>query len=232
MVEGIGRDVAYKNVQRIVEENLPRDETVIINYGGDMEEMTTAVKGFAAIMLMAAALVFVVMASQFESLVDPFIVILTIPLSFIGVMTIYAITGNQLSVVSIMGMLVLIGTIVNNGIVLVDYTNLLRKRGLELEEACVEAARNRLRPILMSTLTTVISLMPMAFFATESSRSMQPIGLTVFGGMTFGSLMTLFIMPSIYFMFITRRMKKAEKKAAKKAKKEADILEKLEREGK
>ena len=74
--------------------------------------------------------------------------------------------------------------------------------------------------------------MPMAFFATESSRSMQPIGLTVFGGMTFGSLMTLFIMPSIYFMFITRRMKKAEKKAAKKAKKEADILEKLEREGK
>lgn len=232
MVEGISMDVAYKNVQRIVEENLPRDETVIINYGGDMEEMTTAVKGFAAIMLMAAALVFVVMASQFESLVDPFIVILTIPLSFIGVMTIYAITGNQLSVVSIMGMLVLIGTIVNNGIVLVDYTNLLRKRGLELEEACVEAARNRLRPILMSTLTTVISLMPMAFFATESSRSMQPIGLTVFGGMTFGSLMTLFIMPSIYFMFITRRMKKAEKKAAKKAKKEADILEKIEREGK
>ncbi len=232
MVEGISMDVAYKNVQKIVEANLPKDETVIINYGGDMEEMIRAVKGFAAIMLMAAALVFVVMASQFESLVDPFIVILTIPLSFIGVMTIYAITGNQLSIVSIMGMLVLIGTIVNNGIVLVDYTNLLRKRGLELEEACVEAARNRLRPILMSTLTTVISLMPMAFFATESSRSMQPIGLTVFGGMTFGSLMTLFIMPSIYFMFITRRMKKAEKKAAKKAKKEAEILEKLGREGK
>ncbi|MDO4507467.1 MAG: efflux RND transporter permease subunit [Spirochaetales bacterium] len=232
MVEGISMDVAYKNVQKIVEENLPKDETVLINYGGDMEEMIRAVKGFAAIMLMAAALVFVVMASQFESLVDPFIVILTIPLSFIGVMTIYAITGNQLSIVSIMGMLVLIGTIVNNGIVLVDYTNLLRKRGLELEEACVEAARNRLRPILMSTLTTVISLMPMAFFATESSRSMQPIGLTVFGGMTFGSLMTLFVMPSIYFMFITRRMKKAEKKAAKKAKKEAELLERLGREGK
>ncbi|WP_407400525.1 efflux RND transporter permease subunit [Treponema sp.] len=232
MVEGISMDVAYKNIQRIVEENLPRDETVIINYGGDMEEMIRAVKGFAAIMLMAAALVFVVMASQFESLVDPFIVILTIPLSFIGVMTIYALTGNQLSIVSIMGMLVLIGTIVNNGIVLVDYTNLLRKRGLELEEACVEAARNRLRPILMSTLTTVISLLPMAFFATESSRSMQPIGLTVFGGMTFGSLMTLFLMPSIYFMINSRRIKKAEKKALKKAKKQADLLEKLGREGK
>ncbi len=98
------------------------------------------------------------MASQFESLVDPFIVILTIPLSFIGVVFIYAIVGQRLSVVTIMGMLVLVGTIVNNGIVLVDYTNLLRKRGYELKEACVEAARNRLRPILMSTLTTVISL--------------------------------------------------------------------------
>ncbi|MEE1182157.1 MAG: efflux RND transporter permease subunit, partial [Treponema sp.] len=118
---------------------------------------------------------------------------------------------------------------------LVDYTNLLRKRGYELEEACIEAARNRLRPILMSTLTTVISLIPLAFFATESSQSMQPIGLTVFGGMTFGSLMTLFLMPSIYYMINSRRIKKAEKKAAKKAKKEAAMLERLaakEKEGK
>lgn len=232
MVEGISMDIAYKNVQKIIEANIPKDESVMIIYGGDMEEMIRAVKGFAAIMIMAAALVFVVMASQFESLVDPFIVILTIPLSFIGVMTIYALTGNQLSIVSVMGMLVLIGTIVNNGIVLVDYTNLLRKRGVDLEKACIESARNRLRPILMSTLTTVISLMPMAFFATESSRSMQPIGLTVFGGMTFGSLMTLFLMPSIYFMINSRRIKKAKRKAMKKAKKQAKILEKLEREGK
>ncbi|MCQ2248053.1 MAG: efflux RND transporter permease subunit [Treponema sp.] len=221
MVDGVSMDVAYKKVQQLIEANIPKDESVLIIYGGDMEDMIRAVKGFAAIMLMAAALVFVVMASQFESLVDPFIVILTIPLSFIGVMVTYAMTRNQLSIVSIMGMLVLIGTIVNNGIVLVDYTNLLRKRGYELEEACIEAAKNRLRPILMSTLTTVISLMPMAFFATESSRSMQPIGLTVFGGMTFGSLMTLFLMPTIYFMVNTRRMKKAEKKAAKKEKKKA-----------
>lgn len=221
MVDGVSMDVAYREVQKIVDANIPKDETVIVKYGGDMEDMIIAVKGFAAIMIMAAALVFVVMASQFESMIDPFIVILTIPLSFIGVMTIYAITRSQLSVVSIMGMLVLIGTIVNNGIVLVDYTNLLRKRGLELEEACVEAARNRLRPILMSTLTTVISLMPMAFFATESSKSMQPIGLTVFGGMTFGSLMTLFVMPAIYFIVNSRRIQKAKKKAARKERKKA-----------
>jgi HAE1 family hydrophobic/amphiphilic exporter-1 len=115
-----------------------------------------------------------------------------------------------------MGMLVLVGTIVNNGIVLVDYTNLLRKRGLQLEEACVQAARNRLRPILMSTLTTVISLMPMAFFPGEGSASMQPISLTVFGGMTFGSLMTLFLMPTVYYIVNNRRIKKAAKRKARR----------------
>jgi HAE1 family hydrophobic/amphiphilic exporter-1 len=163
------------------------------------------------------------MASQFESLLDPFIVILTIPLSFIGVIMIYGLTRTQLNLITIMGMLVLVGTIVNNGIVLVDYTNLLRKRGMELEEACVEAARNRLRPILMSTLTTVISLAPMAFFPGEGSQSMQPISLTVFGGMTFGSMMTLFIMPTIYFIFNNRRLKKAEKKRMKQLIKEGKI---------
>nr|MCR4626831.1 efflux RND transporter permease subunit [Treponema sp.] len=170
-----------------------------------------------------ALLVFVVMASQFESLLDPFIVILTIPLSFIGVIMIYGITRTHLNVITIMGMLVLIGTIVNNGIVLVDYTNLLRKRGMQLEEACIEAARNRLRPILMSTLTTVISLAPMAFFPGEGSQSMQPISLTVFGGMTFGSLMTLYIMPTIYFIFNNRRLQKAEKKRRKQLIKEGKL---------
>ncbi|MBP5447019.1 MAG: efflux RND transporter permease subunit, partial [Treponema sp.] len=182
---------------------------------GDYEEMMKAVVNFGAIILMATILVFVVMASQFESLLDPFIVLLTIPLSFIGVMAIYALTRNQLSIVTVMGILVLVGTIVNNGIVLVDYTNLMRKRGYSLDEACVEAARNRLRPILMSTLTTVISLMPMAFFPGEGSASMQPISLTVFGGMTFGSLMTLFLMPAVYHIFNSRRERVAAKKAAK-----------------
>jgi len=177
---------------------------------------------------MAAILVFVVMASQFESLIDPFIVILTIPLSFIGVMAIYAITRNQLNVITIMGLLVLVGTIVNNGIVLVDYTNLLRKRGYELEEACIEAARNRLRPILMSTLTTVISLAPMAFFPGEGSQWMQPISLTVFGGMTFGSLMTLFLMPTIYYIINNRRLRKAAKKAEKAKALEAKRAEQAE----
>ncbi|MBQ0051856.1 MAG: efflux RND transporter permease subunit [Treponema sp.] len=208
-------------VVKLIDENILKEDGVTIGYSGDMADMMEAVVNFGMIIILAAFLVFVVMASQFESLVDPFIVIFTIPLSFIGVIATYGLTGNQLNLVTIMGVLVLVGTIVNNGIVLVDYTNLLRKRGLELEEACIEAARNRLRPILMSTLTTVISLAPMAFFPGEGSTNMQPISLTVFGGMTFGSLMTLFLMPAIYFIFNNRRLKKAAKKAAKaKAKEE------------
>lgn len=216
-VAGLSIDVVQNQVQKLINDNIPKDETVTISFSGDFADMMEAVVNFGAIMIMAAVLVFVVMASQFESLVDPFIVILTIPLSFIGVIIIYALTGSQLNVVTIMGVLVLIGTIVNNGIVLVDYTNLLRKRGYELEEACIEAARNRLRPILMSTLTTIISLAPMAFFPGEASKNMQPISLTVFGGMSFGSLMTLFLMPTIYYIINNRRIKKAAKKAERKA---------------
>ena len=212
---GVSLDKIQSGLIKIINDNIPADENVRINISGDYEEMMKAVVNFGAIILMAAVLVFVVMASQFESLLDPFIVLFTIPLSFIGVMAIYAITRNQLSIVTVMGILVLVGTIVNNGIVLVDYTNLLRKRGYSLDEACVEAARNRLRPILMSTLTTVISLMPMAFFPGEGSTSMQPISLTVFGGMTFGSLMTLFLMPAVYHIFNSRRERIAAKKAAK-----------------
>ena len=218
-ITGVSLDKVQSGLLKIINDNIPADENVRISISGDYEDMIEAVTNFSAIILMAVVLVFVVMASQFESLLDPFIVLLTIPLSFIGVMAIYALTRNQLSIVTVMGILVLVGTIVNNGIVLVDYTNLLRKRGYSLDEACVEAARNRLRPILMSTLTTVISLMPMAFFPGEGSASMQPISLTVFGGMTFGSLMTLFLMPAVYHIFNSRRERLAAKKAAKAQKK-------------
>ena len=225
-ISGVSLDKVQSGLRKIINDNIPADENVRINISGDYEDMIEAVTNFSAIILMAVVLVFVVMASQFESLLDPFIVLLTIPLSFIGVMAIYALTRNQLSIVTVMGILVLVGTIVNNGIVLVDYTNLLRKRGYSLDEACVEAARNRLRPILMSTLTTVISLMPMAFFPGEGSASMQPISLTVFGGMTFGSLMTLFLMPAVYHIFNSRRERLAAKKAAKLEAKQKRLAEK------
>ena len=181
-------------------------------------------RNFAVIIIMAILLVFAVMASQFQSFKEPFIILFTIPLSFIGVVFIYLITRNMLNVISVVGLLVLVGTIVNNGIVLVDYTNLLRKRGYALFEACVESSRNRLRPILMSTLTTVISLIPMALFPGETGTMTQPIGLSVLGGMTFGSMMTLFVMPAIYYLFSIKKERKqvaAEKALIESAEKEA-----------
>ena len=222
-VRGISAAAVQAKVMSVISENLPKDETVTITFSGESEDTKEALMHFGLIIIMAIILVFVVMASQFESFLDPFIILLTIPLSFIGVVAIYMLMGEQLSIVTVMGMLVLVGTIVNNGIVLVDYTNLLRKRGLELRDACIQASKSRLRPILMSTLTTVISLAPMAFFPGEGSSSMHPISLTVFGRMTFGSLMTLFLMPSVYFIVNNRRLKKAAKRRARIAAREAAL---------
>ncbi len=199
--KGISINKVQEAIADAVKQNVVLDEKVMVTYEGSFEDMIEAVTKFSVIIIMAVLLVFAVMASQFESFKDPFIILFTIPLSFIGVIFIYLITHTMLNVVSVVGMLVLVGTIVNNGIVLVDYTNLLRKRGFALTEACIEAARSRLRPILMSTLTTVTSLIPMAFFPGETGAMTQPIGLTVLGGMTFGSMMTLFVMPVVYFIF-------------------------------
>lgn len=235
--DDISLQVAEEQIKKSVRENVVADEDVIITYEGAMKDMIESVTKLAIVIIMAAILVFAVMASQFESFRDPFIIVFTIPLSFIGVVMIYLISRQMFSVVTVIGMLVLVGTIVNNGIVLVDYTNLLRKRGYKLREACVEAARNRLRPILMSTLTTVTSLIPMAYFPGETGGMTQPIGLTTLGGLTFGSMMTLFVMPVIYYLFNRASEKKAEakakyleeKKAKEAAKREAEMPEIVKR---
>jgi HAE1 family hydrophobic/amphiphilic exporter-1 len=177
---------------------------------------------------MAVVLVFAVMASQFESFKDPFIVIFCIPLSFIGIIMLHLITGEVLNIMTAVGLLILVGVIVNNGIVLVDYTNLLRKRGMELGKACVEAARNRLRPILMTTLTTVLGLIPMAFFPGEGSEMTMPIGKTVLGGLSFGTLMTLFLMPALYYIFNKKNEQKRLQKLAVEEKAFSDRYEKAE----
>ena len=206
-------------VERIILENIPADDGVRITYGGDYKELMNALKQLAIIIFMAVILVFAVMASQFESFSDPFIIIFTIPLSLIGIVALYLICRSVFNALTVVGLLILVGVIVNNGIVLVDYTNLLRKRGLALEEACVEAARSRLRPILMTTLTTVFGLIPMAFGAGEGAEMVQPIGQTVLGGLSFGTLMTLFLMPVLYYIFNGRREKRLAKKLARKQQK-------------
>jgi HAE1 family hydrophobic/amphiphilic exporter-1 len=186
---------------------------VVIESAGANSEMLDMMRNFVLIITVAIFLVFGIMASLFESFRDHFIVIFTIPLSVIGIVTIYLMTGEPFNILTAVGLLVLVGVIVNNGIVLVDYTNLLRKRGLSLHDACVEAAGNRLRPILMTTLTTILGLLPMAFVPGEGSELVAPIGKTVLGGLSFGTLMTLFLMPTVYYIINRRsdeRIAKAE----------------------
>jgi HAE1 family hydrophobic/amphiphilic exporter-1 len=199
-VPGAKLNTLDEKVRALVQSSVPADEDVIVEYGGGNSEMLKMMTRFMLIMAVAVFLVFGVMASLFESFRDPFIVLFTIPLSLIGVVAIYFITGEVFNILTAVGMLVLVGVIVNNGIVLVDYTNLLRKRGLSLHDACVEAAGNRLRPILMTTLTTILGLVPMAFVPGQGSVMTAPIGKTVLGGLTFGTLMTLFLMPTIYYV--------------------------------
>ena len=215
---GVKTNLIQELVEDIVRSEIPIEDDLIIEYAGANADMIKLFGRFVLICIVAVFLVFGVMASLFESFRDPFIIVLTIPLSMIGIVAIYLITNTIFNVLTAVGLLVLVGVIVNNGIVLVDYTNLLRKRGYELVEACIEAAGNRLRPILMTTLTTVLGLLPMAFFPGEGTEIVAPIGKTVLGGLSFGTLMTLFLMPVIYAVInkhSDRRAARAQEKRDK-----------------
>jgi HAE1 family hydrophobic/amphiphilic exporter-1 len=215
---GVKTNMLQDLVENIIRSEIPIEDDVIIEYGGANAEMVKIFGRFILICIVAVFLVFGIMASLFESFRDPFIIIFTIPLSLIGIVAIYLITNTIFNVLTAVGLLVLLGVIVNNGIVLVDYTNLLRKRGYSLNEACVEAAGSRLRPILMTTVTTILGLIPMAFFPGEGSELVAPIGKTVLGGLSFGSLMTLFLMPTIYAILNRRSDVRAAKSQAKRDK--------------
>ena len=165
--------------------------------------------------IVAIALVYAVMASIFESYIDPFIIFITIPLSLIGVIWMLFLTGTSLNVTSMIGILVLAGVVVNNGIVLVDYINILRARGFKLEEAIMEGGRRRLRPILMTTLTTVIALVPGAIGMGEGDEANIPLARTVIGGLTASTFLSLFVVPVIYLSFDHISEKRRKKRAGK-----------------
>jgi HAE1 family hydrophobic/amphiphilic exporter-1 len=218
MASGTKLSDVSERVRNLILSEIPAEDDVVISFEGDTAEFGKMMLNFLLILIVAAFLVFGVMASLFESFKDPFIIIFTIPLSMIGIVFIYLITGTIFNILTAVGLLVLLGVIVNNGIILVDYTNLLRKRGYPLVDACVEAAGSRLRPILMTTLTTILGLVPMAFFPGEGSELVAPIGKTVLGGLSFGTLMTLFLMPTIYAIMNKRD---DERRARSEARREA-----------
>jgi HAE1 family hydrophobic/amphiphilic exporter-1 len=169
-------------------------------FGGEYEEQQEAFRDMTFASILALALVYMVMAAQFESLRDPFIILFSIPLAFVGVVTILIITSTTFNMQAFLGVIVLVGIVVNNAIVLVDYTNLLiRDEGMELREAVVTAGMRRLRPILMTTVTTVLGLSPMALGLGEGGELQAPLARTIIGGLVTSTAITLIFIPVVFF---------------------------------
>ena len=187
------------------------------NIAGDFEDQNEMFTSLGILMLLIIIMVYMVMASQFESFMSPFVIMFSVPFAFVGVLLGLWITDTALSVIALIGILILIGIVVKNGIVLIDYTILLRERGMGILDASVEAARSRLRPILMTTLTTVLGMIPMAVGSGEGSEMWVSLGVTVAWGLSISTLVTLVLIPTIYCVFATRQEKRKMKKAAKLA---------------
>jgi len=155
---------------------------------------------------LAIFLVYLVMASQFESLVQPLIIMFTIPFALIGVILTLLITGTPISVIVLIGLIMLAGIVVNNAIVLIDYINQLRNRGFAKRDAIKQAGQVRLRPILMTTITTVLGLLPMALGLGEGAELRTPMAITVIGGLLIGTLLTLVVIPTVYDVVIREKV--------------------------
>ena len=201
LLAGVKINEVQDNIEGIISENIVQDENLSIEYEGDIGTLMKYLPTLLAIGIIALFLVYGVMAAQFESFRDPFIMFFTIPTAAIGIVGMYLATGMQFTIYTAVGGVMLLGIVVNTGIVLVDYTNLLRSRGLSIREACIEAGGHRLRPILMTTLTTMLAMVPMGFFSGEGSELVQPIGQTVIGGLGASMIMTLFLIPVLYAAF-------------------------------
>ena len=188
-------------VRSVLDEKLVLPDGVTIEMGGEFRQVQQFNSSILIIVGVAVFLVFGVMAGQFESLLDPFIILFSIPLLLIGVSAMYALTGQPFSTYAAVGIVALVGIVVNNAIVLVDYTNILRRRGTPLRKACLDAGAHRMRPILMTSLTTILGMVPMAFFPGEGAEQIQPIGQTMVGGLLSSTFMTLFVVPAVYYLF-------------------------------
>ena len=202
--KGVAMSEGVKDVQEIVKSvNIPVNITTEMS--GDFEDRQEMMGDLTTLLILILILVYMVMAAQFESFVNPFVIMFSVPFGFMGVLLGLRITGTTFDIMSMIGMLILIGIVVNNGIVLIDYINLMRERGMEVIEAAVTAARSRLRPILMTTLTTVIGMLPLAFGRGEGSEMWHSLGMTVAWGLTFSTIVTLVLIPTIYCIFATRQ---------------------------
>ena len=199
----------------INETNIPSELTAKV--AGDYEDQQDMFVDLITLMVLIVILVYMVMASQFESFMSPFVIMFSVPFALVGVMFGLWLTNTALGVMAMIGLLILIGIVVKNGIVLIDYLILCRERGMDILDAAVTAARSRLRPILMTTLTTVLGMIPMAIGTGEGSEMWRSLGVTVAWGLSVSTVVTLVLIPTIYCVFATRQEKHKQKKLAKQA---------------
>lgn len=196
-LNGISLGDGAKKAEQIIGD-LDTPQGVTVSLGGQVEDQGDTFSSLTVIFVIGLLLVFMVMAAQFESLVDPFIILFAIPFTLVGVILAFLITGTTLSVVTFIGLIMLVGIVVNNGIVLVDYSNMLVRRGYTIRDAVMESGRSRLRPVLMTSMTTILGMLPMALSRGMGKELYAPLGITIIGGLLISMLVTLILVPTAY----------------------------------
>ena len=215
VAKGAALSDAVESCNRIIGGmEIPSELSTVI--AGDFEDQQEMFGQMLMLIVLMILLVYMVMASQFESLMAPFVIMFSVPFALVGVILGLRINGLALGVMSIIGIIILIGIVVKNGIVLIDYTILCRERGMNIRDASTTAAKSRLRPILMTTLTTVLGMLPMAIGTGEGSEMWRSLGVTVCWGLTVSTLITLVLIPTVYCSFTSRMERRSAKKKNRK----------------
>ena len=195
----------------------PTPDGVDLEVGGTVEDQGDAFSDLMTLFVLIVILVYIVMATQFESLKFPFIIMFTIPFAFTGVFLALWITSTPLSLIALIGAIMLVGIVTKNGIVMVDYMNLLIERGSGVFDAVIAGGKSRLRPVLMTSFTTVLGMLPLAIGTGAGSETWQPMGIAVIGGLTFSTILTLFIVPVLYSILVHRAQRKEQERLARLA---------------
>ena len=206
-------DVVTELRQLIAE--YPTPDGVDLEVGGTVEDQGDAFSDLLTLFVLIVILVYIVMATQFESLKFPFIIMFTIPFAFTGVFLALWITSTPLSLIALIGAIMLVGIVTKNGIVMVDYMNLLIERGSGVFDAVIAGGKSRLRPVLMTSFTTILGMLPLAIGTGAGSETWQPMGIAVIGGLTFSTILTLFIVPVLYSILVHRSQRKERERQAR-----------------
>ena len=191
-----------------INNNLEKPSDISWKIGGSYDDQKETFKDLTTLMIMIVLLIFIVMAAQFESLTYPFVIMFAIPFAFAGVLLGLTLTVTPLSIMAMIGMIMTSGIVVNNGIVLLDYANLNRERGMGITRAVVDSGHSRLRPVLMTTLTTVFGMLPLALGRGEGSELWRGMGMAIVWGLSISTLVTLVFVPVLYAMFAGRGIKR------------------------